>query len=92
MTVKEFLKNQLYLLTEDIAIKVYQLPVKEIDICKALVRRYQGEISVALKSNQNYLDFDMQNYYYDNGYLIIICQPNKEQEKKTIEAYYDGKG
>lgn len=47
MTVKEFLKSQ----TKGINIKVYQPPIKEIDSCKELVRRYQGEISVALESN-----------------------------------------
>lgn len=87
MTVKEFLEKQ----NKDVNIKVYQPPIKEIDSCKELVRRYQGEISVSLESNQNYLGFEMKHYYHNNGYLIIICQPNKEQEKKTIEAYYDGR-
>ena len=54
---------------------------------KELVKRYQGEISVSLSSNQNYLDFEVEHYYHDSDYLVIICKANKEQEQKTINSY-----
>lgn len=82
MTVKQLLSNNLSL-----EIKVFQVPIKEIDSNTSLVKRYQGEISVALNSNQNYLDFEVEYLYHDNGYLVIICKANKEQEQKTINAY-----
>lgn len=82
MTVKQLLSNKLSL-----EIKVFQVPIKEIDSNTNLVKRYQGEISVALNSNQNYLDFEVEYLYHDNGYLVIICKANKEQERKTINAY-----
>ena len=83
MTVKQLLSNKL----TSLEIKVFQVPIKEIDNSVGLVRRYQGEISVALNSNQNYLDFEVEYLYHDNGYLVIICKANKEQEQKTINAY-----
>ena len=82
MTVRELLNNQ----TER-EVKVYQVPIKDIDSCKELVMRYQGEISVSLDSNQNYLDFEVEHYYHDNGYLVVVCKANKEQEQRTINAY-----
>ena len=82
MTVKELLSNKLSL-----EIKVFQVPIKEIDNSVGLVKRYQGEISVALNSNQNYLDFEIEYLYHDDGFLVIICKANKEQERKTINAY-----
>lgn len=82
MTVKELLNKQ-----TECEIKVYQVPIKEIDSCKELVKRYQGEISVSLNSNQNYLNFEVEHYYHDNGYLVVVCKANKEQEQKTIKAY-----
>lgn len=82
MTVRELLNNQ-----TECAIKIYQMPIKKIDSRKELVMRYQGEISVSLNSNQNYLDFEMEHYYHDNGYLVVVCRANKEQEQRTINAY-----
>lgn len=82
MTVRELLNNQ-----TECEIKIYQVPIKEIDSCKELVMRYQGEISVSLDSNQNYLDFEVEYYYHDNGYLVVVCKANKEQEQRTINAY-----
>lgn len=82
MKVKEFLEKQ-----TDCEIKVYQVPIKEIDNCKELVKRYQGEIKVSINSNQNYLNFEVKHYYRDNEYLIIVCKANKEQEQRTIKAY-----
>lgn len=82
MTVRELLNNQI-----DCEIKVYQVPIKEIDSCEELVMRYQGEISVSLNSNQNYLDFIVEHYYHDNGYLVLVCRANKEQEQRTINAH-----
>lgn len=82
MTVKQLLSNKLSL-----EIKVFQVPIKEIENNVGLVRRYQGEISVALNSNQNYLDFEVEYLYHDNGYLVIICKANEKQERRTINAY-----
>lgn len=82
MTVRQLLSNNLSL-----EIKVFQVPIKEIDNNVSLVKRYQGEISVALNSNQNYLDFEVEYLYHDNGYLVIICKANKEQEQRTINAH-----
>ena len=82
MTVRELLNDQI-----ECEIKVYQVSIKEIDSCKELVKRYQGEISVSLSSSQNYLNFEVEHYYHDNGYLVVICKANKEQEQKTINSY-----
>ena len=82
MTVKELLNDK-----TECEIKIYQVPIKEIDSCKELVKRYQGEISVSLNSNQNYLNFEVEHYYHDNGYLVVVCKANKEQERKTINVY-----
>lgn len=82
MTVKELLEKQ-----SKCEIKVYQEPIKEIDSCKELVTRYQGEISVSLNSNQNYLDFEVENYYYDDGDLMIVCKANEEQKERIINSY-----
>lgn len=82
MTVKQLLSNK-----ASLEIKVFQVPIKEIENNVGLVRRYQGEISVALNSNQNYLDFEVEYLYHDNGYLVIICKANEEQKRRTINAY-----
>ena len=82
MTIRKLLSNKI-----ECEIKVYQVPIKEIDSCKELIKRYQGEISVSLNSNQNYLDFEVEHYYYDSGYLVVVCKANEEQEQRTIEAY-----
>lgn len=87
MTVKEFLQKQ----ENNIYIKVYQTPIKKIDSCTALVKRYEGSVLIAVESNVNYLEYDMEYYYTDHEILFIICKPNKEQEMETINAYYDGR-
>lgn len=87
MTVKEFLEKQ----NKDINIKVYQPPIKEIDSCKELVQRYYGEVWVALNSNRNYLKYELEHYYTENGILTIICKASREQEMEIINAYYDGR-
>jgi len=84
MTVKQLLLNNLSLVQ---VIKVFQVPIKEIDSCKELVKRYQGEISVSLNSNQNYLDFEVEYLYHDNGYLVVVCKANKGQGQRTVNAY-----
>lgn len=82
MKVREFLEKQ-----TECEIKVYQVPIKEIDSCKELVKRYQGNIKVSVNSNQNYLDFEVKHFYHDNEYLIIVCEANEEQKQRTIKAY-----
>lgn len=87
MTVKEFLEKQ----DKDINIKVYQPPITEIGGCKELVQRYYGEVWVALNSNRNYLKYNVEHYYHDNGCLVIICVASREQEMEIVNAYYDGR-
>lgn len=87
MTVKEFLENQ----NNNIYITVFQKPIKEIDSCKELVKRYEGEVCVFLNSNVNYLKYKMEYYYKNNENLIIICKANREQEMETINAHYSGR-
>lgn len=82
MTVRELLNNY-----SECEIKVYQSPIEEIDSCEELVKRYQGEISVSLNSNQNYLDFEVENYCHNNGHLVVVCRANKEQEQRIINAH-----
>lgn len=41
-----------------------------------------------LNSNQNYLDFEIENLQNDDGLIIIVCKASEEQEQKTISAYY----
>lgn len=82
MTVRELLNNY-----TECELKVYQVPIKEIDSCEELVKRYQGEVSVSLNSNQNYLDFEVENYCYNNEHLVVVCRANKKQEQRTINAY-----
>lgn len=82
MTVKQLLSD-----STSFEVKIFQVPIKEIDRGVLLVRRYQGGISIALNSNQNYLDFKVEYSYYDNGYLVIIYKANKNQEREIINAY-----
>ena len=83
MKVREFME----LWADDITIKVYQEPIKQIDKSGGLVCRQVGSINVLINSNQNYLDFDIVNLQYDGGLIIIVCKANKEQEQRTINAY-----
>lgn len=83
MLVKDFLKN----FVDDFEIKVYQFPIKEIDSCSDLVNRFQGSVSTAVSSNQNYLNFELRKHYYENNILVLVCKANEEQEEKTINAY-----
>ena len=87
MNVREFLQNR----DKNVEIKVFQQPIKELDGCVEMVKRYQGEIVVALNSNQNYLDFEIENWYHDDGYLVVTCKANREQEQRTINAYKSGR-
>lgn len=83
MNVKDFLTKQI----DSIEIVIYQIPIKEIDTCKNLVRRYQGNIRTSLESNQNYLDFEVKQFYHNNGFLIIVCEANEMQRQITIERH-----
>lgn len=83
MLVKDFLKN----FADEFEIKIYQIPIKEIDSCPNLVNRFQGSVSTALSSNQNYLNFKLKKHYCENNILVLVCEANKEQEEKTINAY-----
>jgi len=83
MTVREFMS----LWVDDVSMVVYQIPIKEIDKNTSLVRRQSGNVDVLINSNQNYLDFEIVNLQDDNGRIVITCKANKEQARKTIEAY-----
>ena len=83
MTVREFMS----LWVDDVDMVVYQTPIKEIDKNTSLVRRQSGSVDVLINSNQNYLDFEIVNLQDDDGRIVITCKANKEQTRKTIEAY-----
>lgn len=83
MKVREFME----LWVDNVDLKVYQEPIKQIDKNVRLVLRQIGSVNVLLDSNQNYLDFDIVNLQYDDGFIIVVCRANKEQEQKTINAY-----
>ena len=83
MLVRELLEKR----KNDENIKVFQVPIKEIDTCEELVKRYEGDREVSLSSNQNYLSFVVLHYYHDNGFLIVIGKANKEQENRIIVAH-----
>ena len=72
MKVREFME----LWIDDISIKVYQEPIKQIDKSGELVLRQSGSLDVLIV-----------NLQYDDGRIIIVCKANKEQEQKTINAY-----
>lgn len=83
MTVREFMA----VWADNVSMRVYQVPIKEIDRCSDLVCRQTGTIDVLINSNQNYLDFEIQSVQEDHGLIIVVCEANKEQKQKTINAY-----
>jgi len=87
MIVKDFLERW----ADDVCIKVFQKPIKEIDVCNGLVHRQTAPVFIMLESNQNYLDYELEYFAVDHGSIIVVCKANKEQERKTIEAHLSGK-
>lgn len=87
MTVREFLK----LWADNVTIKVYQRPIWKIDKNSSLVHRQTANIDTMINSNQNFLDFEIENLQMDQDLIIVVCKANKEQEEKTIAAYNSGK-
>ena len=83
MTVREFLK----LWADNIDVKVYQVPIKEIDRSSALVCRQIADVATLLDSNQNYLDFNIVNLQMDDDLPCVVCKADDEQSKKTIGAH-----
>lgn len=83
MTVREFMA----LWVDDVGVKVYQMPIKEIDKCTDLVCRQTGSVDVLINSNQNYLDFEILNLQYDNGLIIVVCEANEEQRQRIINSH-----
>lgn len=83
MTVREFLK----LWVDNITIKVYQRPIWKIDHNSNCVHRQTADINTMINSNQNYLDFEIDNLQMDQDLIIVVCKANKEQEERTIRAY-----
>lgn len=87
MKVKEFLS----LWADNPSIKIMQMPIKKIDKGSSPVHRQTALVSELLESNQNYLGFEIAYFLMDNDLLIVVCEANKEQERKTINAYLYGK-
>ena len=83
MTVREFMA----LWVDNVSMRVYQEPIKEIDIYPDLVCRQTGSVDVLISSNQNYLDFEISNLQYDDGVIVIVCKANEEQKQKIISSH-----
>lgn len=83
MTVKEFLSPW----ADNPSFKIMQMPIKKIDKSNELVHRQTAPVSELLESNQNYLDFEIRYFLMDEDLLIVVCEANEEQERKTVEAY-----
>lgn len=86
MIVKDFLK----LWVDNVTIKVYQMPILKIDKNPSLVHRQTADIDTMINSNQNFLDFEIENLQMDQDLIIVVCKANEEQEKRTITAYNSG--
>lgn len=87
MTVREFLK----LWVDNIDVRVYQFPIKKIDRSSALVCRQTADVATLLNSNQNYLDFNIENLQMNDDLLCVVCKANDEQSKKIIDSYLSGR-
>lgn len=87
MTVREFLK----LWADNIDVKVYQIPISKIDKSSALVCRQTADVATLLDSNQNYLDFDIENLQMDDDLLCVVCKASDEQSEKIVDAHLSGK-
>lgn len=83
MTVREFMA----LWVDNVSIKVYQIPIKEVDKCTDLVCRQTGSVDVLINSGQNYLDFEILNLQYDNGLIIIVCEASENQKQGIISSH-----
>ena len=83
MTVREFMA----LWVDNVSMRVYQEPIKEIDIYPDLVCRQTGSVDVLINSGQNYLDFEILNLQFDNGLIIVVCKANEEQIQEIINSY-----
>ena len=87
MKVIEFLS----LWADNPSIKIMQMPIKKIDKSSGPVHRQTAPVSELLESNQNYLGFEITYFLMDDDLLIVVCEANKEQERKTITAYLEGR-
>lgn len=87
MTVREFLK----LWVDNIDVRIYQFPIKKIDRSSALVCRQTADVATLLNSNQNYLDFNIENLQMNDDLLCVVCKANDEQSKKIIDSYLSGR-
>ena len=83
MTVREFME----VWSDNVSVKVYQTPIKEIDKCNELVHRQTGSVDVLLDSNQNYLYFNLDYALENDGLIVVVCTANKEQEQSIIDAH-----
>jgi len=87
MTVRKFMA----LWVDNVNMKVYQTPIKEIDKCTDLVCRQTGSVDVLINSNQNYLDFEILNLQYEDGLIVVVCEANEEQKQKIISSHKYGR-
>ena len=69
-------------------VNIYQVPIERIDKSGAEVCRQVGEITTMLRSNQNYLEFDVVRIEQRGGLMTVVCKANPEQEAATIAAFY----
>lgn len=83
MTVREFLK----LWADNVTIKVYQRSIQKIDKNPFPVHRQTADVDTMINSNQNFLDFEIENLQMDQDLIIVVCKANEDQEKRTIAAY-----
>lgn len=78
--------------TEYVDVVIWQDPIKEIDSCPDLVRRYFGELNMCMDSNQNFLKYGVFDYHCvprgeQKVRLVLRALPNKAQIEDTINAY-----
>ena len=83
MTVRQFMA----LWVDNISMRIYQTPILEIDKYPDLVHRQTGSIDILINSNQNYLDFEIDNLQNDDGLIVVVCKPNAEQAQRIIDNY-----
>ena len=86
MTVREFMSWWV----DNVSMRVYQEPIKEIDIYPDFICRQTGSVDVLIRINQNYLDFEIVNLQDDNGVIVIVCKANEEQKQRIINSHKYG--
>lgn len=81
-------KDVLSVMRPGTVVNIYQVPIERIDKSGADVCRQVVEITTLLRSNQNYLEFDVVRIEQRGGLMTIVCKANPAQEAATIAAFY----